>query len=231
MVLMPVAKRFEVDNVLFDCSGTIINDMEPVYRAHVDNCVLHDMPVMGFDKWREMSPRITGARDVYRIICENSGLTKDYDILYDDYSKFYQQAREDYPPVPRVGVSITFDALAEQGKMMGVVSAHPQVNLECDLSRFGFDGYMSFMEGGVHDKGKRIAEICSERGLDISRTCYVGDTNRDIQSARRAGVIAIGDVGGYVNERVIDNTLMKLEKAGYPHSKIYEMPELLEILI
>jgi len=221
----------EIDNVIFDCSGTILNDLEPVYRSHVENCELHGLPVAGFDEWREMSPRITGAKDVYRIICGENGLSKNLDILYDDYTRFYHEARKKYPPVPNVGVSTTLDRLAEMRKTMGVVSAHPQENLEEDLSMFGFDSYMDFMVGGVHDKGSKLREICSEYGLDPARTCYVGDTNRDIHSARKAGLIAIGKVGGYVTEEVIDNTLNKLEKAGHPNYKIYEIPQLLDILI
>jgi phosphoglycolate phosphatase len=79
------------------------------------------------------------------------------------------------------------------GVEVGVVTGADPALVRADASYHGIDSLVSWIAGPSLDKGTTLASMVhSGRGV-----AFVGDTVHDIASARSAGLIAIGMVGGY----------------------------------
>ncbi len=218
---------FDVDYVVCDYSGMLVDDRKPVHEAHNLVMDMYGLPKVAFDDWISIAPRCVGAKDVYA----NMDIDEDLDEMVSNYSRFYEQTRKRFPPVPNDGVLETLSYLKSSGKKLAVISAHPHDALVSELKQFGYYDYFSFVLGGVEDKRRHIVELSEKERVSLDRICYIGDTNKDIHSAMDAGVIAIGKVGGYVNEEVLDNTLSKLDRCGHPNYKIFKLTDLMDCII
>jgi phosphoglycolate phosphatase len=88
------------------------------------------------------------------------------------------------------------DALAEltaRGAYVAVVSAAGAEAVGSDVDAAGLGPHLHAVDAGVRDKA---AHLAAHRDLR-ERAVYVGDTEYDVDSARRAGYLAVAITGGY----------------------------------
>lgn len=85
---------------------------------------------------------------------------------------------------------------------VGIVSSNSKRNINFFLLDKGIDGLFDFIYCGSFLFGKHriLKRICKERGLDPWEVMYIGDEDRDIIAAKKAGVMSVAVSWGYNSE-------------------------------
>ncbi len=227
-----VAETGKIKVIVFDYSGTLANDLQPVYKSHVGSLLLlkelelYNGYVPNFEEWINFAPRCISAWDTY----EQLGIREHVPIATIFYSVIYEILSNDIKPYLYDGVEETLSSLKEKGLVLGVISAHPHKSLVREIEEFGIDKYFSFVCGSVSDKKKKLKEITEKFGVLPSNIVYVGDTNKDANAGKGAGVGIIVKKKGYVKDKFIDNKAKYFKKIDYPHILIEEFHELINHL-
>jgi phosphoglycolate phosphatase-like HAD superfamily hydrolase/8-oxo-dGTP pyrophosphatase MutT (NUDIX family) len=176
-------------NLIFDWSGTLVDDLGPVIEA--TNAVLgkYDLPPLD----RE------GFRRRFRL----------------PYREFYTDM---LPHVPLEELEAHFRPAFDAAVTPVTVLPHPREKLEwCaalgirtfvltsmdtpaferQMDEFGFRDLFEATYSGVLDKREVIHRILETHGLDPAETAFVGDMTHDVETARHGGVSSIAVLTGY----------------------------------
>ena len=92
--------------------------------------------------------------------------------------------------------------LKAAGKRLVIATSKPQAAAEKVMHHFGLDEFVPEIIGGTDDdrrnsKGKVIAWVLRELGVDPASAIMVGDREHDIHGAAENGIPAIGITWGY----------------------------------
>jgi phosphoglycolate phosphatase len=93
----------------------------------------------------------------------------------------------------RPGAAAALAGLVERGAYVAVVSAAGAEAVGTDVAAAGLGAHLHAVDSGVRDKAAHLAACRDLR----ERAVYVGDTEYDVDSARRAGYLAVAIAGGY----------------------------------
>jgi phosphoglycolate phosphatase len=96
------------------------------------------------------------------------------------------------------------ESIKNKGLKIGILSSSPKeyVTDVLKLNEADFFDFVVF-EDNVFGKDKAIKELVDKNGLDPEETAYVGDENRDIEAANKAGVVSVAVTWGYNNEHLL----------------------------
>ena len=176
-------------NLIFDWSGTLVDDLPPVLDATNRVLAVYGRPPLDRDQFR--------AR--FRL----------------PYREFYDEV---LPGVPLDELEVHFRAAFAASKEVATVLPPTRAKLEwCrrhdirsfvltsmdadafhrQLAEFGLGDYFEATYSGVLDKRERILEILETHRLDPAETAFVGDMVHDIDTARHARVTAVAVLSGY----------------------------------
>jgi phosphoglycolate phosphatase-like HAD superfamily hydrolase/8-oxo-dGTP pyrophosphatase MutT (NUDIX family) len=184
-------------NLIFDWSGTLVDDLGPVIEA--TNAVLanHDVPPLDRESFRRR----------FRL----------------PYSEFYAEV---LPHIPLEDLEahfrIAFDAAhapvtvlphareqlawcAARGIRTFVLSSLDSHAFEQQLDAFGLRPMFEATYSGVLDKRQLIHQILATHGLDPSETAFVGDMTHDVLTARHGGIASIAVLTGYQHPEILAN--------------------------
>jgi len=176
-------------NLIFDWSGTLVDDLGPVLDA--TNAVL------------EAYGRNAMSREEFR---------REFRL---PYREFYD---EHVPGVPLEELEHVFRAAFSESQSLVTVLPHAREKLEwCrrqgirtfvltsmdaaafqgHLEEFGVGHLFEATYPGVLDKRQVIGELIKRHGLDPAETAFVGDMTHDIETARHGGVTSVAVLTGY----------------------------------
>ncbi|RLJ06882.1 MAG: hypothetical protein DRP12_03305 [Candidatus Aenigmatarchaeota archaeon] len=184
--------------IIFDWSGTISDDREPVYRANMLLLKYFDQEEVDFERWIKNIG--SSVLDFYRA----EGINTEPEELVKLFSKFYDEVcfngvkPKIYPEVKE-----TLQFLKKKNVRMAVLSAHPQKHLLAEAREYGIDHFFELIRGGCWDKAEGLRKVCREMGINLKRkrkragVLYVGDTTHDIKSAHEAGIASAWVDHGY----------------------------------
>jgi phosphoglycolate phosphatase-like HAD superfamily hydrolase/ADP-ribose pyrophosphatase YjhB (NUDIX family) len=203
-----------IRNIIFDWSGTLVDDLPAVLQA--SNFVLAQAgrPAMSLDTFRA-----------------------EFSL---PFKKFYDRHT---PHVPMPQLEDWFHASFRHAQSSVVELPHAREFLEfCRAKKFrtfllstvhadyfkeqclvtGFDAYLDRPYTDVWDKRKKIHELLAENKLRPEETLFIGDMEHDIETARHGGVHSCAVLTGY-------NTLAQLRAAG-PELIVEHLGELRRLL-
>lgn len=176
-------------NLIFDWSGTLVDDLGPVLDA--TNAVL------------EAYGRAAMSREEFR---------REFRL---PYREFYD---EHVPGVPLEELEQVFRGAFSESRSPVTVLPHAREKLEwCrqrgirafvltsmdaeafrgHLEEFGVGHFFEATYPGVLDKRKVIGELIGRHGLDPAETALIGDMAHDIETARHGGVTSVAVLTGY----------------------------------
>jgi|694.fasta_scaffold78709_5 phosphoglycolate phosphatase-like HAD superfamily hydrolase/ADP-ribose pyrophosphatase YjhB (NUDIX family) len=182
-------------NLIFDWSGTLVDDLGPVIEA--TNAVLQKYGVPPLD--REMFRRR------FRL----------------PYRKFYEEI---LPEIPLEELEAHFRPAFESSSAPVTVLPHAREKLEwCSklgircfiltsmdaaafarqLDDFGFGPHFEATYAGVLDKREIIHQILENHRLNPTETAFVGDMTHDVETARHGGVASIAVLTGYNHPEIL----------------------------
>ncbi len=174
--------------IIFDVSGTILNDLEAVWKATAD--AYNALAVPGFLTMEEFKARFKlPVPDFHKENGIPPNLLKEVDRKF----------REFYPRYAgRVAMfSEVRDVLREleaRGILLGVASNIPSVFLKEHLKRFGIEDYFGTVTGQEDcdeqkPSPKPILVTLNKLGIEPQESMYVGDMEEDIIAGKTANVL------------------------------------------
>ncbi len=182
-------------NLIFDWSGTLVDDLGPVIEA--TNVVLthHSLPPLDRESFRRR----------FRL----------------PYHEFYAEI---LPLVPLDELEILFRAAFQSSLVPVTVLPHAREKLawcaahgirtfvlssmdtrafERQLDAFGLRPLFEATYAGVLDKRTLIHQLLATHGLDPALTAFVGDMTHDVETARHGGIASIAVLTGYQHPEIL----------------------------
>lgn len=88
---------------------------------------------------------------------------------------------------------------------LGIVTSSSELAVKKLLTKHKLVDQFEVIRGsfGLFGKHKKINKICSDMDLNKKETIYIGDETRDIQAAKKAGVLSGAVVWGFEGEALL----------------------------
>jgi phosphoglycolate phosphatase len=203
-----------IANVIFDWSGTLMDDLPAVWRATNHVFRQAGLPEMTLEQFRsEFSLPFRTFYDRFTPGQPRAELEQWF------HSEFLL-AQESVVEIPHAREFLEF-ARSRRLRLF-VLSSVRRDHYEAQARRGGFDRFIERAYVEIHDKRDVIGQILRENGLQPQETLFVGDMQHDIETARHGGVRSCAVLTGY-------NRLDQL-RASEPDLIVEHLGELQEIL-
>jgi phosphoglycolate phosphatase-like HAD superfamily hydrolase/ADP-ribose pyrophosphatase YjhB (NUDIX family) len=203
-----------IRNVIFDWSGTLVDDLPAVW--HASNHVFRQAGIeeMTLDQFRAEF-ELPFARFYARYVA---------DVPIRDLERWFharfQEVQHTVVELPHARAFLEF--CRERDLRTFVLSAVHPPHWELQAAANGFAGMLEVPYLGVRDKREKIRELLGTHSLDPAATLFIGDMQHDIETAKQGGVHSVGVLTGY-------NSLAQLRAAG-PDLIVEHLGELKGIL-
>lgn len=156
----------------------------------------YGLPHITYAQWLEGS--VGNVVDLFQIT--NPNLTAEQ--IWSDYKRLFDEVlAEGTEPTMYEAVPALIRALRNANKIVGIVSAHPQKNLEAEAERYGLREHFDFVIGDCRAKDAALREM-AQLYVDnpTTQALYTGDTIQDMHYAKLAGYRAVAIGTGYQSE-------------------------------
>ena len=177
-----------IKNVIFDWSGTLSDDITPVYIATMGVFRELGLSSLTFEEFKRE-------------------FTLPYMKFYRKFKKdadkeeierlFYQEIVLAGNPEPFPKAREVLEFLKKEDIRIALLSSHIQKKLIEEIRDYGFQRFFVEVNGGVHDKVEAILEILGKNCFRPNETLYVGDMAHDIEAGKKAGAITVAVSWGY----------------------------------
>ena len=203
-----------IRNIIFDWSGTLVDDLPAVLAATNFVFDQHGVEQMTLDQFRsEFSLPFKGFYDRF---APNIPLPE----LERSFHAHMAEGRHAVTELPHARDFLVF--CRERGIRTFLLSAiHPN-HFAQQTAVNGFGAFIDRPYVGVWDKRSKIVELLEENQLTPAETMFVGDMQHDIETARHGGVFSCAVLTGY-------NRIDQL-RASEPDLIVQHLGELREIL-
>jgi phosphoglycolate phosphatase len=203
-----------IRNIIFDWSGTLVDDLPAVLKA--SNFVLAQAgkPEMTLNEFRaEFSLPFTNFYNRH---------TPDVPMpqLEEWFHSEFKRAQSSVCELPHARTFLEFCRKNNLRLFLLSTVHHDHFLAQCRVT--GFDTFLEKPYTGVWDKRKKIHEILRENRLLRGETLFIGDMEHDIETARHGGVHSCAVLTGY-------NTVEQL-RAAKPDLIVEHLSELRDVL-
>ena len=203
-----------IRNVIFDWSGTLVDDLPAVLKASNFVLMQAGKTEMSLEQFRaEFALPFTGFYDRHTPHVPMPQLEE----------WFHAEFKRSQTSVCELPHARSFLEFCRENKLrLFLLSTvhNDHFIVQCGVT--GFDVYLEKAYTGVWDKREKIHDILSENGLRPAETLFIGDMRHDIETARHGGVHSCAVLTGY-------NTLEQLRTAK-PDLIVEHLSELRELL-
>lgn len=205
------------EGVIFDLDGTLVDSLEDIADAANRTLSRLGYVTFSYDEYRYFVGK--GLKQlIYNVLCEQtsidrSSLTIDspivqqvLDLMMEEYRKTLIDKTRLYP-----GVSNLLDQLTQRGFRLAILSNKAnelvQEIVASLLNRWSFDVVLGTSARFPRKPDPASALYIAEEMKTLPKhILYLGDTDIDMQTARNAGMAAIGVTWGFrTREELIDN--------------------------
>jgi phosphoglycolate phosphatase len=179
----------QIRNVILDWSGTLVNDLSPVWRT--TNFVFESfgLPPITMEEFRREF--CLPVRRFYTKRLPEVPLTR----LEATFLEHYAQYRHEIHPLPHAEEFLRF--CADRAMPVFVASTVDVTTYTVQMERFGLARYVTRPYLAIADKTEQIHQILADNGLAPSETLFVGDMEHDIEAGKAGGVRTCAVLTGY----------------------------------
>jgi phosphoglycolate phosphatase len=203
-----------IRNVIFDWSGTLVDDLPAVWQATNYVLVQSACSEMTLEQFRaEFCLPFTLFYDKHT---PHVALPQ----LEEWFHSRFRQVQDSVRELPHAREFLEF--CRQRGLRTFLLSTVNAEHFAVQERMTGFGRYLERPYLGVRDKRKRIHEILEENRLACGQTMFVGDMQHDIETARHGGIHSCAVLTGY-------NTLAQL-RAAKPDILVEHLGELRRLL-
>jgi phosphoglycolate phosphatase-like HAD superfamily hydrolase/ADP-ribose pyrophosphatase YjhB (NUDIX family) len=203
-----------IRNVIFDWSGTLVDDLPAVWKATNYVLAQAERAEMSLEQFRAefcLPFTIFYERHVPHITLPQ---------LETWFHTRFQQVQDSVCELPHAREFLEFCRANKLRTFL--LSTVRTDHFAAQTAITGFDKYLDKPYLGVWDKRNKIHDILTENALKPEETLFVGDMEHDIETAKHGGVHSCAVLTGY-------NTLNQLRRA-QPDVIVEHLRELREIL-
>lgn len=200
-------------NLIFDWSGTLVDDLGPVVDG--TNAVLsqHQKPALDRDSFRKTFTLPYGAWWESQI----PGLPlEDVETLF---RQGFAASQHEVPLLP--GAREVLAACKRRGARLFILSSMDEPAFEKQREALGLEDTFEATYVGVLDKRDVIGEILKTHNLTPDETVFIGDMVHDIETAHHAQISSIGVDTGYT-----DGTVLAASRPTFLLQDLGKLPEL-----
>lgn len=192
LLLTPSATALDVDAVMIDLDGTMVNTLGDFAQAL--NRMLADLALPAIDPLAIEHMVGKGTEHLLRTVLAHVGVA-DVDARYADawqrYQHHYLQLNGQYAQL-YPGVFEGVQALAASGLPLACLTNKPLAFAQPLLRAKGLEKFFQRVFGGDSFAQKKphplpLLETCKALGTQPARTLMVGDSSNDAQAAQAAG--------------------------------------------
>lgn len=182
-------------NLIFDWSGTLVDDLGPVIEA--TNAVLgkYDIPAMDREGFRRAF-RLP-YREFYAELLPDIPLEE----LEAHFRPAFDAAVTPVTVLPHAREKLEW--CTALGIRCFVLTSMDSLAFERQMDDFGFRKHFEATYSGVLDKRDLIHRIIETHGLDPAETAFVGDMTHDVETARHGGIASIAVLTGYNHAEIL----------------------------
>lgn len=203
-----------IRNIIFDWSGTLVDDLPAVWVATNHVFRMAGKPEMSLDEFRaEFCLPFTLFYDRY---APDASLPQ----LDQWFHERFHAVQDSVVDLPHAREFLKF--CRKRRLRMFVLSSVRRDHFDRQAGRVGFSGFFDQVYAGVRDKRGKIGEVLQSNGLRADETLFIGDMQHDIETARAGGVHSCAVLTGY-------NRLEQL-RASRPDLIVEHLGELQDIL-
>jgi len=189
---MPVVK-----NIIFDWSGTLADDFQPVLEATNEIFKQYGKAAFTAGEFREKF--FLPFTEFYKIHLPEATMIQ----LDHYYHSSFKLLQENIPLLPHARDILDY-CQSQKMKIFLLSTIHAE-HYEVQATRLGVKDYFTKAYVQALDKRKTIHLLLAEWDLDPAETLFVGDMQHDIETAKHGGVRSCGVLTGY-------DSLEKLKK-------------------
>ncbi len=182
-------------NIIFDWSGTLVDDLPPVLEA--TNAVMRAFGRAELTREEFRAQFRLPFLHWYEEVLP--GVTPE--ALDRVFLDAFAASREPVTVLPHAREFL--HCCAGAGTRMFVLSSAPQHAVEQQARELGLHEYFEHLYAGVRDKRERIGGILHERALVREHTLLIGDMRHDIHTARAGGIASVAVLTGYEYPEVV----------------------------
>lgn len=176
-----------IRNVLFDWSGTLVNDLPAVWRATNYTFTQSGRPEMSLEQFRaEFSLPF---EEFYERVTPGVPLEQ----LEEWYKHSFADEQKSIKPLPHAREFFEF-CKSNHLRTFLLSTIHPDHYRE-QSARIAFDFDHAYVR--VMDKRARIVEILAEQNLRADETVFIGDMQHDVETAHAGGIHSCAVLTGY----------------------------------
>lgn len=186
--------------VLFDLDGTLLNTLEDLADSTNTALAALAFPPHPVDAYRTFvgdGIRNLALRALPEGQRDDATVERCIDLTRAEYGRRWDARTRPYPGVPEM-----LDALVRLGVQMAILSNKPDAAtrevVAKLLPRWQFDVVRGAREGvPLKPDPDPALEVARDLGAAPADVLYLGDTNTDMQTARAAGMRAVGALWGF----------------------------------
>jgi phosphoglycolate phosphatase-like HAD superfamily hydrolase/ADP-ribose pyrophosphatase YjhB (NUDIX family) len=182
-------------NLIFDWSGTLVDDMGPVIEA--TNAVLGKYGIAPYDREGFRRGFRLPYREFYAEILPGVSLEE----LEAHFRPAFDAAVSTVTVLPHAREKLEW--ARARGMRMFVLTSMDADAFVRQLHEFGMEDFFEKTYAGVLDKRDLIDNIIETHGLIREETAFVGDMTHDIETARHGGISSIAVLTGYHHAEVL----------------------------
>ncbi len=178
-----------IRNIIFDWSGTLVNDLPAV--LHATNHVFRQagVPEISLETFRaEFVLPFKGFYDRY---VPNVPMAQ----LEEWFHTRFNEVQSSVEELPHARNFLEF-CRVQKIKTFALSTIHPE-HFKEQTRKNGFDQYLDHPYLGIWDKRTRIKEIITEHALNPKETLFIGDMQHDVETARHGGVWSCAVLTGF----------------------------------
>ena len=206
--------RRVIRNIIFDWSGTLVDDLPAVLQASNYILAQAGLPAMSLEQFRaEFTLPFTKFYDRHVPHIPMAQLEEWFHFEF-------RRAQSSVVELPYAREFLEFCRARKIRTFLLSAVFHEHFLVQCRAT--GLDVFIDRPYTDVWDKRKKIHEILTENQLDPQETLFIGDMEHDIETARHGGVHSCAVLTGY-------NTLVQL-RAAQPELIVEHLGELRRLL-
>jgi phosphoglycolate phosphatase-like HAD superfamily hydrolase/ADP-ribose pyrophosphatase YjhB (NUDIX family) len=182
-------------NLIFDWSGTLVDDLGPVIEA--TNAVLAKYGIAPMDREGFRRRFRLPYREFYTEMLPQIPL----DELEGHFRPAFDAAITPVTVLPHAREKLEW--CSALGIRTFVLTSMDTDAFERQMDDFDLRGHFEATYSGVLDKREIIHQILETHGLDPAETAFVGDMTHDVETARHGGVSSIAVLTGYNHPEIL----------------------------
>jgi phosphoglycolate phosphatase-like HAD superfamily hydrolase/ADP-ribose pyrophosphatase YjhB (NUDIX family) len=182
-------------NLIFDWSGTLVDDLGPVIEA--TNAVLGKYQIPAFDREAFRRCFRLPYREFYAELLPGIPLEE----LESHFRPAFDASVVPVTVLPHAREKLEWCSAA--GIRVFVLTSMDTGAFERQMDEFGFRKHFEATYSGVLDKREVIHQILEAHQLNPLETAFVGDMTHDVETARHGGITSIAVLTGYNHAEVL----------------------------